>query len=189
MEVTKLRVRTRDRAMALQVEETVDDSGAIKRRKLCNQRFKSHSSTFGEAKTVDCEMKEKRYERCEVAGNGRSSSAPASYCCSTSSRTIEHMKVSDLEEIVKPETTTARCNSDGIESKTTAMKQSTTMSSTSGRKVSPAGKMPPEDELEEFFAAAQEDLNERFKNKYNYDIVNNIPLKGRYEWIKVTQDK
>ncbi|KAK1409507.1 hypothetical protein QVD17_36033 [Tagetes erecta] len=67
------------------------------------------------------------------------------------------------------------------------MKQSTTMSSNSRRKVSPAGKTPPE--LEEFFAAAQEDLNERFKNKYNYDIVNNIPLKGRFKWIKVTQEK
>ncbi|KAJ0469336.1 putative cyclin-dependent kinase inhibitor [Helianthus annuus] len=45
--------------------------------------------------------------------------------------------------------------------------------------------MAPEAELEEFFVAAQEGLNERFKNKYNYDIVNDIPLKGRFEWIQV----
>ncbi|KAI3824136.1 hypothetical protein L1987_05585 [Smallanthus sonchifolius] len=54
----------------------------------------------------------------------------------------------------------------------------------SGRTL-PAEKLPPSSELEEFFASAEKELHRRFKDKYNYDIVNDIPLEGRFEWVEL----
>ncbi|EPS57310.1 hypothetical protein M569_17509 [Genlisea aurea] len=45
--------------------------------------------------------------------------------------------------------------------------------------------MPTADELEEFFAAAEKELQLQFIHKYNYDIVKDKPVEGgRFEWIK-----
>ncbi|KAJ8479418.1 hypothetical protein OPV22_023145 [Ensete ventricosum] len=45
---------------------------------------------------------------------------------------------------------------------------------------------PSETELEDFFAAAEIDLRRRFTQKYNFDVVEDAPLAGRYEWIPLT---
>ncbi|KAF5451331.1 hypothetical protein F2P56_026447 [Juglans regia] len=46
-------------------------------------------------------------------------------------------------------------------------------------------KMPTESEIEEFFADAEKDLQKRFVEKYNYDVFNDVPLEGRYEWVRL----
>ncbi|KAL3813610.1 hypothetical protein ACJIZ3_014878 [Penstemon smallii] len=46
-------------------------------------------------------------------------------------------------------------------------------------------KMPSEAELEEFFAAAEKNMQKQFTEKYNYDIVKDEPLEGRYEWVQI----
>ncbi|EXC17359.1 Cyclin-dependent kinase inhibitor 7 [Morus notabilis] len=52
------------------------------------------------------------------------------------------------------------------------------------RRRSPAAeKAPPEDEIEKFFAVAEKSEQKRFAEKYNYDIVNDMPLEGRYHWV------
>ncbi|KAK6116247.1 hypothetical protein DH2020_050043 [Rehmannia glutinosa] len=53
------------------------------------------------------------------------------------------------------------------------------------RRCSTAEKMPTEAELEEFFADAEKNLQKQFIDKYNYDIVKDEPLEGRYEWVPV----
>ncbi|KAL9152315.1 hypothetical protein ABFS82_11G114400 [Erythranthe guttata] len=53
------------------------------------------------------------------------------------------------------------------------------------RRSTAAEKMPSEAELEEFFAAAENNLHKQFTNKYNYDIVKDQPLEGRYEWVQI----
>ncbi|CAL9199247.1 cyclin-dependent kinase inhibitor 5-like [Musa acuminata AAA Group] len=45
---------------------------------------------------------------------------------------------------------------------------------------------PSETELEDFFAAAEIDLRRRFTQKYNFDVVEDVPLAGRYDWIPLT---
>ncbi|XP_057973161.1 cyclin-dependent kinase inhibitor 1-like isoform X2 [Malania oleifera] len=50
---------------------------------------------------------------------------------------------------------------------------------------STAKKMPSESEIEEFFATAEKDLQKQFTEKYNYDIVKDVPLEGRYEWVQL----
>ncbi|XP_072979488.1 cyclin-dependent kinase inhibitor 1-like [Typha angustifolia] len=44
---------------------------------------------------------------------------------------------------------------------------------------------PLEAEIEEFFASAERAERDRFASKYNYDIANDAPLEGRYEWVRI----
>ncbi|CAI9104358.1 OLC1v1003013C1 [Oldenlandia corymbosa var. corymbosa] len=63
---------------------------------------------------------------------------------------------------------------------------STTTSSPTKKKSSPrnsAAVMPSSAEIEEFFAAAEKLEPKRFAEKYNFDIVKDVPLEGRYQWI------
>ncbi|XP_038723739.1 cyclin-dependent kinase inhibitor 1-like isoform X2 [Tripterygium wilfordii] len=53
------------------------------------------------------------------------------------------------------------------------------------KKPSRARKMPPESELEEFFAEAEKKLKQEFTEKYNFDVEKEEPLVGRYEWVRV----
>ncbi|GAB2282602.1 hypothetical protein Dimus_017140 [Dionaea muscipula] len=46
-------------------------------------------------------------------------------------------------------------------------------------------KMPSDSEIEDFFAAAEVDLQKSFIDKYNFDIVRDVPLEGRYQWVPV----
>ncbi|XP_076934407.1 cyclin-dependent kinase inhibitor 7-like [Bidens hawaiensis] len=49
----------------------------------------------------------------------------------------------------------------------------------------PAADMPSAAELEEFFAKAEEYEQKRFAKKYNYDIVKDVPIEGRYQWVRL----
>ncbi|KAK4492428.1 hypothetical protein RD792_003235 [Penstemon davidsonii] len=40
-------------------------------------------------------------------------------------------------------------------------------------------------EMEEFFAHAEQSQQRLFMDKYNFDVVNDLPLPGRYEWVRV----
>ncbi|KAG6429230.1 hypothetical protein SASPL_107275 [Salvia splendens] len=44
---------------------------------------------------------------------------------------------------------------------------------------------PPAHELEEFFAREDQLVQRRFAEKYNFDIVKDLALRGRYEWVAV----
>ncbi|GFP94392.1 cyclin-dependent kinase inhibitor 3 [Phtheirospermum japonicum] len=46
--------------------------------------------------------------------------------------------------------------------------------------------IPTSHEMDDFFAQAELPQQRRFIEKYNFDIVNDMPLPGRYEWVKVT---
>lgn len=45
--------------------------------------------------------------------------------------------------------------------------------------------MPTSREMDEFFAHAEAKQQRRFIEKYNFDPVNDKPLPGRFEWVKV----
>ncbi|OVA15789.1 Cyclin-dependent kinase inhibitor [Macleaya cordata] len=46
-----------------------------------------------------------------------------------------------------------------------------------------AERMPSDAEIDDFFSAFEKDEQKRFSEKYNYDIVKDVPLEGRYDWI------
>ncbi|CAA3002231.1 cyclin-dependent kinase inhibitor 3-like isoform X1 [Olea europaea subsp. europaea] len=39
-------------------------------------------------------------------------------------------------------------------------------------------------EIEDFFARAEQSQQRLFMEKYNFDVANDIPLPGRYEWVR-----
>ncbi|MCI22573.1 cyclin-dependent kinase inhibitor 3-like [Trifolium medium] len=39
--------------------------------------------------------------------------------------------------------------------------------------------------MDEFFALAEKQQQAIFMEKYNFDVVNDVPLPGRYEWVPV----
>ncbi|CAA7045805.1 unnamed protein product [Microthlaspi erraticum] len=45
--------------------------------------------------------------------------------------------------------------------------------------------IPSSREIEDFFAFAEQQQQRLFIEKYNFDIVSENPLPGRYEWVKV----
>ncbi|KAL7094501.1 hypothetical protein ACP275_11G107200 [Erythranthe tilingii] len=124
--------------------------------------------------------------------------------CSSSNGSTElakgRSKFLDLEEnevAVEFSATSAGHSSDSRERETTPLSESEPDSAgelestarpreTSNRRRSTAAeKMPSEAELEEFFAAAENNLHKQFTDKYNYDIVKDQPLEGRYEWVQI----
>ncbi|XP_062106523.1 cyclin-dependent kinase inhibitor 7-like [Humulus lupulus] len=56
-------------------------------------------------------------------------------------------------------------------------------SAASNRRRPPLGMAPPRNEIEEFFAIAEKTEQKRFTEKYNFDVVNDTPLEGRYQWV------
>ncbi|XP_058735413.1 cyclin-dependent kinase inhibitor 6 [Vicia villosa] len=42
-----------------------------------------------------------------------------------------------------------------------------------------------EEEIDEFFARFEREEQKRFSEKYNFDIVRDVPLEGRYEWVRL----
>ncbi|KAL1561043.1 cyclin-dependent kinase inhibitor 7-like [Salvia divinorum] len=53
------------------------------------------------------------------------------------------------------------------------------------RRKNPTSAAPSAAELEGFFAAAEKYEQKRFAEKYNYDIVKDVPLEGRYHWVRL----
>ncbi|XP_022727278.1 cyclin-dependent kinase inhibitor 7-like [Durio zibethinus] len=44
---------------------------------------------------------------------------------------------------------------------------------------------PPQAEIDEFFTVAEKYEQKRFTEKYNYDIVKDVPLDGRFQWVRL----
>ncbi|XP_051127493.1 cyclin-dependent kinase inhibitor 7-like [Andrographis paniculata] len=123
-------------------------------------------------------------------------------CCSSSrlsELTKDSSKLADLEQgnevTVDFFATSAGVSADFTErrekSSNEAEEQSGDLESTpmprdsNSRRRSTTVKMPSEAELEEFFATAEKNLHKQFADKYNYDVVKDEPMEGRYEWIPV----
>lgn len=45
--------------------------------------------------------------------------------------------------------------------------------------------VPTSNEIEEFFAGAEQQEQRRFTERYNYDPVSDSPLPGRFEWVRL----
>ncbi|XP_011092584.1 cyclin-dependent kinase inhibitor 7 [Sesamum indicum] len=73
-----------------------------------------------------------------------------------------------------------------MDSSSAPSKKSSLVAPTSyGKFPASVAKTPPAAELEEFFAAAEKYEQKRFAEKYNYDIVKDVPLEGRYQWVRL----
>ena len=124
-----------------------------------------------------------------------SSEIPASCCSSNGSIGLDQDRIKLLDlEVESAQVETSTCNG-GQEIERREMKSSSElrensqepepMEINSHRVLSKAKAMPTELELEEFFAASEKDIQKRFQDRYNYDIVKDVPLEGRYEWVQL----
>ncbi|PWA90755.1 cyclin-dependent kinase inhibitor [Artemisia annua] len=75
-------------------------------------------------------------------------------------------------------------NSDEMESSSTLKNKKIVTPRTPTRKVTVTNN-PTAAEIDEFFAAAEKKEQKRFTEKYNYDFVNDVPLEGRYQWVRL----
>lgn len=46
-------------------------------------------------------------------------------------------------------------------------------------------RMPSEADIEGFFAKAEMEQSKKFIDKYNFDVVNDVPMEGRFQWVKL----
>ncbi|KAF3320681.1 cyclin-dependent kinase inhibitor 1-like protein [Carex littledalei] len=53
------------------------------------------------------------------------------------------------------------------------------------RRRSTVDKMPSQIEIDEFFTVAEKAVRDRFTSKYNFDVEKEMPLEGRYEWVRL----
>lgn len=191
MEVAPAGVRTRGRAMATAEEEAVDNSGSAKRMKVVgNGELRLSSSRITDSDGRDVITTLKNYGDSAVEEfRDFSGDVPAS-CCSSNGSVTEILKSADLEERTEVEATMTYKMNRRESTQTSDLKaESGELHSTNTSKpsvvIDSRRKTPPAAELEEFFAKAEENLHKHFKDKYNYDIVNDVPLKGRFEWVEL----
>ncbi|KZV24976.1 cyclin-dependent kinase inhibitor 7-like [Dorcoceras hygrometricum] len=85
----------------------------------------------------------------------------------------------DLVERTEP-TPSSEAQAELGELESTAMRESNFL-----RRSISSQKMPSVAELEEFFSAVETKLHKQFMDKYNYDILKDEPLEGRYEWDRI----
>ncbi|KAF5958224.1 hypothetical protein HYC85_005449 [Camellia sinensis] len=205
MEVAYVGVRTRARALAMDAEPR---SGTAKRRKVVGGagrgelKFSSSLIQLRSRRRLVVTPADMEGSGRRTVSNGRCSSpvsdrVPVSCCSSNASSEFakESLKIVDLEEnSVQLETSTCEFDcrerremtpSSQLQAESGELESSARLSeANSGRRLT-ADKMPSETEIEEFFVAAEKSLQKQFTEKYNYDIVKDMPLEGRYEWVRI----
>ncbi|XP_071691749.1 cyclin-dependent kinase inhibitor 7-like isoform X1 [Rutidosis leptorrhynchoides] len=132
-------------------------------------------------------------------------STPESVSCyhaSPSSR-FENDFSLDLKVELRFESETSMCSNDGFSkeasasseicldsdemesSSTLKKKTSSKLAAASCRKPITVSNCPTAAEIDEFFSIAEKKEEKRFMDKYNYDIVNDVPMEGRYQWVRL----
>ncbi|XP_022952765.1 cyclin-dependent kinase inhibitor 7 isoform X1 [Cucurbita moschata] len=100
--------------------------------------------------------------------------------------TVESIPVNDIESynynlnLFRESTPTSNLHGDSDE-----MDSPATNFLTDKQKPPDRPKTPPISEIEDFFAEAEKYEQKRFSEKYNFDIVMDVPLEGRYQWIRL----
>ncbi|KAL6961495.1 hypothetical protein U1Q18_039264 [Sarracenia purpurea var. burkii] len=209
MEVAHVGVMTRARALAMAAAAS---SGTGRRRKICGGELKLSSSLVElrsrsrvvvapeiSVSTATSGNSGRRMVSNDRCSSQSSENVPASCCLSNGSSDLakKSFKILDLEEdsSVQVETSTTSdfyrrerrgtTPSSDLQPESVDMESTARPSDANSRRKSSAEKTSSDKDLEEFFAAAEKDLQKRFAEKYNYDIVNDVPLKGRYDWVRL----
>ncbi|XP_073037592.1 cyclin-dependent kinase inhibitor 6-like [Primulina eburnea] len=176
-----LKISERRKAMAEEDVQLI----FCKKRKLCSENSVSSAVSVGyggfeddessddvqkgsgspDLENVDSENEPKSFETeisTPINGGVSSLSTPTSELCR------------DSEEVSMGSSTTSK------------KKQSSQAVKSLRDLASPAAeKIPSADEIEEFFAAAEKCDQKRFAEKYNYDFLKDVPLEGRYQWVRL----
>ncbi|KAF8377528.1 hypothetical protein HHK36_030910 [Tetracentron sinense] len=204
MEVGQVGVRTRARALAM-AEANTD---TVKRRKIDSGELDLSASyvqlrsrgqlVITPEKTISSAMSENsgRVITDDRCSSSTSENVPASECSSNGSSEFvkDSMRSADLEgddfEIENPTSSDCRerremTPSSDVRAESDQLESMERHSEANSVRTSTAKEMPSAAEIAEFFEAAEKDEQKRFAEKYNYDFEKNVPLAGRYEWVRL----
>lgn len=170
MDVAQVSVTTRKRVLPTEVVD--ESSGTAEREKESEfsslVQFKRHRQVTENSVSPQCLADDQCW-------SPNSDDIAASYCSST-----ELLKFPDLEEeSVEIEKLTYERRETTPLSELGEMESKAKPPAANSRRQS----MPSQAQLEEFFSVAEKDIQRKFTEKYNFDIVKDKPLKGRYEWV------
>ncbi|KAI9113475.1 hypothetical protein K1719_015402 [Acacia pycnantha] len=199
MEMAQVGVTTRARAalaMGGASAATASAERKPKRRRINkNEQLKFSASSSlvqinGRSRPDNDVIQPEADERCSTPS---SYELPSSCCSSNGSIGLdeERIKFVDLEvDSAQGETSTCNCSDEREMSPSNELRgqnsEAVKPTEANSRCISTVQKMPTELEIEEFFAAAESDIQKRFAEKYSYDIVRDVPLlEGRYEWVQI----
>ncbi|XP_010540324.1 PREDICTED: cyclin-dependent kinase inhibitor 7 [Tarenaya hassleriana] len=136
---------------------------------------------------------------CSASSAGENDDQSSSVCSGCSSRETNELAKDELK-FVDPkapqisETEISTCITNNFREERVPAREfsgeaaemdsrSTATATRDRRKPPAASKSPTEAELEEFFSGAEKYEQKRFAEKYNYDVVKDTPLEGRYQWV------
>ncbi|XP_065875030.1 cyclin-dependent kinase inhibitor 7-like [Euphorbia lathyris] len=203
-------VKTRARALALAAAATA--TGSSRKRKVENEEIVSYielksatnrrrvmitpENSLSVSPPMDSDSGQPSFIQDRCKSFASSDHASASCCSSNGSSDQRIHQFADLEdESVEVETSvyyscrerreTAPSSQLRAESSEELDSMARPTSAENSRRRSTATKMPTEAELDEFFTEAEKNIQKRFADKYNYDIVKDEPLEGRYEWVRL----
>lgn len=152
-------LQLRTRRLEKQPSET--SKKQLQKEKESCRKNRENAEQETEGKGFSCEIQEVSFGENSLEFEARDRSTRESTPCSL---------IRNSDTIATPGSTTRR-----------------TSSSTTNRGGNNLRKFIPMNEIEEFFAYAEQQAQKKFIEKYNFDIVNDSPLPGRYEWEQVVQ--
>lgn len=183
-----LGVRTRSRTLALQRAQRPLDKGEVDQA----------AGEYLELRSRRLEKPHKEQPAAAVApapkrGAGRKAAAAASPAALAEDEVEVSFgeNVLDFDAMERSTRETTPCslirNSEMISTpgSTTKSKNSNSMTSRRRIEASICRFIPSSLEMEEFFAAAEQQGQHTFREKYNFCPVNDCPLPGRYEWARL----
>ncbi|KAL0696878.1 hypothetical protein Bca4012_064058 [Brassica carinata] len=164
------------------------DGSSIKRMRL-DDDFDDSAVSRSPERTVCCSSSSSSLS-CSPSDSGEEdhrSSSVSSGCCSSEITPLPFLDLEAHQQISETEISsliTINFRTQGSENlgETADMDSATKTERRDGQKKE---KAPTEAELDDFFSAAERFQQKRFTDKYNYDIVNDTPLEGRYEWVSL----
>ncbi|GFS39993.1 cyclin-dependent kinase inhibitor family protein [Actinidia rufa] len=144
----------------------------------------------------------RRYDVNSLASSENSDRAPVSRCSSTDSsefvkhdlRSVDPKAESNRKRFETEISTVINCRfSRETTPSSELLAESDELDSSTAKKPLGASlcrkqleaEMPAVAEIEEFFSAAEKCDQKRFAEKYNYDVVKDVPLEGRYQWVRL----
>ncbi|KAF9602766.1 hypothetical protein IFM89_030922 [Coptis chinensis] len=169
----QLGVRTRARSKVLAALAEASES---KRRKLISSSY-MHGSTLKET------LSEQNSVSSQVLVSNCSSNG-SSELVNDSLRSVEDLEYEshEIENLLSYKKEQRTYSSSEFNELDSLERQS---EEANYRQNSTAEKMPTETEIDDFFSVAEKEEKKRFEEKYNYDVIKDVPLEGRFEWIEM----
>ncbi|PKA49142.1 Cyclin-dependent kinase inhibitor 3 [Apostasia shenzhenica] len=194
MEVTQVvGVRTRARTLALAAAAAVEKEESLASRSESGELqvayLQLRSRKLVMTQRISRSTRNSSSQRCQSAERGRISRCSSISSCETAKGDEFRCQVPDGRKTCEDLGSSVcylDCSRDrrGVALSSGQVNDSGDLESTAERK-SGQYVTPSAAEIEEFFAFAERREKQRFAARYNFDVDNEVPLEGRYDWVRL----